>query len=254
MNDKKLDRRLLWQRTIIESLLSQIKDKTFPVIFSSNDCGYGAVYVAKNISFSAAQLRSVILSDSDLLWVERRMVSKFNLDVFLSKQAESIVWPKVEVIAKVNHCLPLELKALVASTKKSKKPTLIDNIHSILGNIKGGYYTFSFHLADIHDEHWFVGNVSKQIKLKKREVLAILRHVCNDDELFSGIANTSLDEDFINKRAETIDFSADYPYKNITWYCEELDGYIELWESKIEQVVDDVRRLDNIYIDRQHEK
>lgn len=31
-------------------------------------------------------------------------------------------------------------------------------------------------------------------------------------------------------------------------------GYIELWESKIEQVVDDVRRLDNIYIDRQHEK
>ena len=254
MNDTTLDRRLLWQRTIIESLLSQIKDKTFPVIFSSNDCGYGAVYVAKNISFSAAQLRSVILSDSDLLWVERRMVSKFNLDVFLSKQAESIVWPKVEVIAKVNHCLPLELKALVASIKKSKKPTLIDNIHSILGNIKGGYYTFSFHLADIHDEHWFVGNVSKQIKLKKREVLAILRHVCNDDELFSGIANTSLDEDFINKRAETIDFSADYPYKNITWYCEELDGYIELWESKIEQVVDDVRRLDNIYIDRQHEK
>ena len=81
-----------------------------------------------------------------------------------------------------------------------------------------------------------------------------MRHVCNDDELFSGIANTSLDEDFINKRAETIDFSADYPYKNITWYCEELDGYIELWESKIEQVVDDVRRLDNIYIDRQHEK
>lgn len=47
MNDTTLDRRLLWQRTIIESLLSQIKDKTFPVIFSSNDCGYGAVYVAK---------------------------------------------------------------------------------------------------------------------------------------------------------------------------------------------------------------
>ena len=167
------------------------------------------------------------------------------------EQAESIVWPKVEVIAKVNHCLPLELKDLVASIKKSKKPTLIDNIHSILGNIKGGYYTFSFHLADIHDEHWFVGNVSKQIKLKKREVLAILRHVCNDDELFSGIAHTSLDEDFINKKAETIDFSADYPYKNITWYCEEFDGYIELWESKIEQVM---RKLNNIYIDRQYEK
>lgn len=156
----------------------------------------------------------------------------------LNKAAYECSWPDGGPRASVNEIIPEELKELSEKFNELdvEETAAVEEIRLQLKGIQDGEYTFRFDVYGGYD-YCFAEDTPEKLKLTGDEVRALLRCEHDIPEAFDGICSETLGEDFINKKAEEADFADDYDNYSYSYNCDELDNYIDAWQTIITKIL-----------------
>lgn len=161
-------------------------------------------------------------------------------EIIVAKAVEG-AWPDGGPRASVNDVIPDELSSLSeileSLTKGECDADTIDDVREKLRAIKDGNYTFHFTVADADDYYYFDEDAEEKIPLTANEAIGLLYGQYDLDEVFEDICDEALDEDFINDKAEDMDFASEYDQFIYDGECEELDGFLDAWVCIIRKIL-----------------
>ncbi len=191
--------------------------------------------------------RELYLSASELLYLISRGFSKQkelfeNLDMTevdveekINELAHEGAFPEGGAYASVNGVVPDELEDL-GEMLENYDEDAADEIRQRLEDITDGEFTFYFTIKDSFD-YVFEEDAEEPISLTAGQVRGLLNGEYGNDELFQDLDCEEADEDLINDKAEELGFAEEYNTFSVGGDCEELDTYLESWETLIEKIL-----------------
>ena len=165
-----------------------------------------------------------------------------DIDEEIESMAETGSWPEGGPHATVNDAIPDELAGLSeeldALAEGENDADSIKVIREKLRAIKDGNYTFHFTVVDAEDSYYFDENAEEEVPLTAKEAIGLLYGQYDLDDVFEGICDQALDEDFINDKAEEMGLANGYDDRfSYGGECEGLDGFIDAWVFILENIL-----------------
>ena len=157
----------------------------------------------------------------------------------LNKMAYEMSWPDGGPRAYVKECIPDELIELSERLNNldADNAKAVEEIRSQLKAIQDGKFTFRFDIYGGGYDYCFAENVEESLKLTGDEARALLYCEHHIAKVFKGICGEGLGEDFINIKAEEADFADNYDHFSYTYHCDELDNFIDGWQTIISKIL-----------------
>ena len=165
-----------------------------------------------------------------------------DIDEEIESMAETGSWPEGGPHATVNDAIPDELAGLSeeldALAEGENDADSIKDIREKLRAIKDGNYTFHFTVVDAEDSYYFDENAEEKVPLTAKEAIGLLYGQYDLDEVFEGICDQALDEDFINDKAEEMGLANGYDDSfSYGGECGGLDGFLDAWVFILENIL-----------------
>ena len=165
-----------------------------------------------------------------------------DIDEEIGSMAEAGSWPEGGPHATVNNAIPDELTSLSEEldslAEAENDADSIKNIREKLRAIKDGNYTFHFTVTDPEDSYYFDEDGEEEIPLTAMEAIGLLYGQYDLEEVFEGICDKALDEDYINDKAEEMELADGYDSSfSYGGECEGLDGFHDAWVFFIENIL-----------------
>jgi len=170
-------------------------------------------------------------------------LSEVNLDSQLAALAEDLAWDEVGGGARayVDNCIPDELsyleEMLYEDDESDEEADHASALKEELESICDDNYTFYFHIADGDESYYFEEDVEQEIFLTAQEALALLRGQFSDCEILNEMCDESLDEDFINEKAEQVIDASEYDHHEYGGTADTVDEFVDEWCNRIEKVM-----------------
>lgn len=167
---------------------------------------------------------------------------EIDIDEEIGSMAEAGSWPEGGPHATVNDAIPDELAGLSeeldALAEGENDADSIKDIREKLRAIKDGNYTFHFTVVDAEDSYYFDENAEEEVPLTAMEAIGLLYGQYDLDEVFEGICDQALDEDFINDKAEEMGLANGYDDSfSYGGECGGLDGFLDAWVFILENIL-----------------
>lgn len=230
------------QIELAKETLKRIDSRTFTCYLYATTCGPCA-----DGYDSDAEIE---LSKEEILYLLRdRMANrtlfrdiktvKVNLEKIYAEMAIEAAWPDGGPGAHVDDVIPDELKGLsekLAELDESDANAISVLKHELSG-ISDGDYTFHFAVVDGSYTYYFAEDVEETIYLKRNEVLQLLHGRYSSNVVLKGLCKKTLDEDFINGKAETLGFAEDYDNFYYDGPSESLESFLGAWEYIIDGIL-----------------
>lgn len=191
---------------------------------------------------SPEQIRYLIKEqiDKDELF-EGIQTEEVDVDEIIVAKALECAWPDGGPRASVNDIIPDELTSLsedLESLVKGESNTdTTDDVRKKLRAIKDGNYTFHFTIADGDDFFHFDEDAEEKITLTAKEAIGLLYGQYNLEDIFEGFCEDALDEDFINDKAEKMDFASEYDQFIYGGESDEFEGFLDAWAYIIDKIL-----------------
>lgn len=164
-----------------------------------------------------------------------------DVDEMIAAMAKEGAWPDGDPRAWVNDIIPDELASLSEDLESladgERNAAAIDDVREKLRAIKDGNYTFHFTITNYDGDYYFDENAAEKIPLTAQEAIGLLYGKYNLEEVFEGICKDVLDDDFINGKAEIMDFAGGYDYFTYSGECEGIEKCVDAWVYVIESIL-----------------
>lgn len=194
------------------------------------------------LDLSPEQIRYLIKVQMDKKELfEGIQTEEVDVDEIIVAKAVEGAWPDGGPRASVNDVIPDELTSLSEELESivdiEADADTINDIRDKLRSIKDGNYTFHFTVADADDFYYFDEDAEEKIPLTAKEAIGLFYGRYDLEEVFEGICDEALDEDFVNDKAEKMDFASEYDQFIYGGECEELDGFLDAWVCIMEKIL-----------------
>ena len=224
---------------LAKKALARLKGGEFNLIVRASEggaCGYG--YDGEDSVELYQDQIAFLLKDrvSDRRVFDGIKMEEVNLDAIFEEKAREDAWPDGdEIRAYVNDSIPEELDDLSyeLSELDTEDEEALGRMREQLMAITDGEYTFYFTLKK--DGDYYLGEHEEaQLSLTANEVLGLLYGSYDMKEVFEGICDQRLDEDYINDKVEEEgifneeddDYYDGYSYSGES---QQLDNYLDSW-------------------------
>ena len=163
-------------------------------------------------------------------------IEEVNPDEKIESVARDVCHPDHEATAYCSSPVPVEfneLEELINDVDVSDKAALAD-IRSKLQEIKDGDYNIIFNITQ--DYEYLAEDEEIEFHLTGDEVRALLRYSCDKPEVFEGICDEELTEEFLEDKAEEDGIAEGYDYYSYSAECD-VSGYIYEWKRLIQAIL-----------------
>ena len=194
------------------------------------------------LELSPEQIRYLIKVqlDKDELF-EGIETEEVDVDEMIAAMAKEGAWPDGDPRAWVNDIIPDELTSLSEDLKSladgERNAEAIENAREKLRAIKDGNYTFHFTITDYDEDYYFDEDAQEKIPLTAQEAIGLLYGEYDLKEVFEGLCENALYEDFIEDKAEAMDFAGGYDYYTYGGECEGIEECVDAWIYVIESIL-----------------
>lgn len=223
---------------LAKQALSQVTNMTFNTsIYSSEGGKCGAGWDGEtDLDLSKAQLLYLIsqkVKHPELF--DGLTLKSIDLEKIIDDLAFEGSWPDGGPTAQVENIIPQELQDLHDQIQSEELSD--DELLQQLQSLEGGEYTFLFTVVDGSGSYYFAEGEEQKITLTTQEVLGLLLNENPDCQPLMQLCNQSIDENDINDKAEQLDFASGYDYFSYGGECEQLDNYLDAWNTIISRIL-----------------
>lgn len=220
--------------------LEKITDESFPCTVGCTEggkCGAGYTDDYQTLDLSREQILSLISCPNEDEVLKDIVIDPVDVDSMLTEMAYESSWPDGGPAAYVQDVVPVEFDELEAAINDLEADDAegLEEIRKKLAEITDGDYNILFDIKGDYD-YYFAENEEFEFHLTGDEVRGLLNYACDRPEVFEGICDAELDEDFLNEKAQQEGIADGCDYFSYGGSSDKLDNYINSWDTLLDMI------------------